>query len=88
MTKARSTCHYLVPFLILCSVIAITLDTATTQYTLNLLVNFADFLLRRNYFTLTIILFSFGVFTPLVGFPFTLFPLLCGFVYDKKTKGK
>jgi len=82
--QSRWLCRCILPLLIVGTVTYITIDTATTHYTLHALEDFANFLLERNLFNLTAILFAFGVITPIIGFPFTLFPLLCAFIYEQK----
>jgi len=82
--QIKRPCRYFLPIFLIIILVLVTIDSSTTQYTLEFIVELADYLQERNIVSLTAILFIFGFFSPIVGFPFTFFPLLCSFIYNQK----
>ncbi|GMI28341.1 hypothetical protein TeGR_g332, partial [Tetraparma gracilis] len=78
------TCYNILIFLIVLLISLFFIDSLSTQYLVSLLSDTINSLLDQRLYLLTLLLFLFGAVSPLIGIPYTIFPVCCAFVYNAK----
>ena len=81
----RNYKSWLFVFVIAALIIYFLVDFATTKYSIWLLVCATDWLKEVDFGTCLTILVLFGVFSPPLGAPFTIYPLLVSFIIGART---
>jgi uncharacterized membrane protein YdjX (TVP38/TMEM64 family) len=71
-------------FLLIFAIIFFFLDSLSSQYCIGFLSDTLSSLIDHHLVTLTLFLFGFGFLSPLIGVPYTIFPVACAFVYNSK----